>query len=259
VAKILGKAGRYVESQSIKKTQTFVLVALIFVAVFGAAFGFDVALMIYAHKSPWLAAPILLALCAAILFGNRFFNKKLDALEREHISYRKGAVGEAITARILEGLSDDYVVFNDVTTEFGDIDHVVVGPTGVFFIDTKHWKGVVGVDRHGKLLLNGKPTTKDAVGALVATCAETKKKLKTLCGYEPYIRAVLCFTSARVDASFGRIKYCDCVRDERLLDYITDKKNARPLTKEQVESISRAFEMLAGMDKGFDASSAAKA
>ena len=179
--------------------------------------------------------------------------KKTDAIERDRISYRKGAVGEALVGYLLEGLPHDYVVFNDLTTPFGNVDHVVIGPTGVFAIDTKNWRGIVDADGSGELLLNGKPTSKDEVKRLVATCAESRKKIKTLCGHEPYIRGVLVFTSAHVEAKFGTVKNADCVRDEKLLDYVTDKQSARPLSKEQIDAISRAFEMLAHMDKGFNA------
>ena len=49
--------------------------------------------------------------------------------------------------RILSAaLSDDYSLFNDVRVKSisgGNIDHVVVGPTGVFVIETKNYKGKI--------------------------------------------------------------------------------------------------------------------
>jgi hypothetical protein len=254
MAKVLGKAGRYVEDQTVRKAQQFVLYCLIGVSVCAVASGFLLARSFGAIKvSPWVSIPFLFLTVGLILLGNQLLRRKTDALERERISFRKGAVGEALIGYILEGLPDDYCVLNDLTTPFGNIDHVVVGPTGVFAIDAKNWRGIVDSDGSGELLINGNPTNKNEVKRLVATCAETKKKIKTLCNYEPFIRAVLAFTSAHVEAKFGSVKYADCVRDERLLEYIRDKHNARTLTKEQIDNISRAFLALAQMDRKFGA------
>jgi len=260
MARVLGKPGRYVENESVHKSQQFVLYCLIVACVCAVIVGFSLARMFNAIRVPfWFSIPFSLLTLGVIIFCYRMLDKTTDALERERIHFRQGAVGEALVGYILEGLPDDFVVLNDLKTEFGNIDHCVVGPTGVFCIDTKNWRGVVEVDGKGGLLLNGKSTTKDDVGRLVSTCAETKKKIKTLCGHEPFIRAVLVFTSAHVEAKFGSIKYADCVRDERLHDYITDSRGNARLSKGQIDSISRAFEMLAGMDKGFEPSRAAKA
>jgi len=61
----------------------------------------------------------------------------MDALDRDRMSWRKGALGEWLTEETLKSLPDGYVVINDVTQKFGNIDHVVIGPTGVYVIDTK--------------------------------------------------------------------------------------------------------------------------
>lgn len=260
MAKVLGKPGRHVEDQSVRKSQQFVLYCLIVAYVFAVIAGFSLARMFNSIRVPfWFTIPFNLLTLGVMFFCYRTLDKKTDALERERIHFRQGAVGEALIGYILEGLPDDFVVLNDLKTEFGNIDHCVVGPTGVFCIDTKNWRGVVEADGKGGLLLNGKPTTKDDVGRLVSTCAETKKKIKTLCGHEPFIRGVLAFTSAHIEVKFGSIKYADCVRDERLYEYITSNRNSARLSTEQIQSISRAFGMLAGMDKGFEASPAAKA
>ncbi|ABE51671.1 Protein with nuclease-related domain [Methanococcoides burtonii DSM 6242] len=64
----------------------------------------------------------------------------------------KGALGEIAVIKKLTELSDDYFQFNDVYLELNEyikfngsslksaqIDHLVVGPTGVFVIETKNW------------------------------------------------------------------------------------------------------------------------
>jgi hypothetical protein len=59
--------------------------------------------------------------------------------------YRAGMIGEEkVTKALLSSLDDEYSMFNDVRLKhmaFGNIDHIVVGPTGVFAIETKNLKG----------------------------------------------------------------------------------------------------------------------
>jgi len=56
--------------------------------------------------------------------------------------WRKGAKGEKIVARKLEKLPKKYTAIRDVKIPNlgGDIDHVVVGPTGIYVIETKNYK-----------------------------------------------------------------------------------------------------------------------
>src|SRR5215218_10208096 len=57
-------------------------------------------------------------------------------------SWRRGAHGERRTARLLRRLArDGFVIFHDLAVPGGDanLDHLVIGPTGVFVIDSKQW------------------------------------------------------------------------------------------------------------------------
>lgn len=62
----------------------------------------------------------------------------------KHIKH--GIEGEEKNSDRLErGLDNDYFIINDVDLVFGrkksQIDHIVVGPNGVFVIETKNWRG----------------------------------------------------------------------------------------------------------------------
>jgi hypothetical protein len=255
MARVLGKVGRHVEEQSAKKHQRLFLLLSIAIAFLMVVVAFYVGFSDTAQHTS-IAVASLVAGLVLILILKRYFDMKLDALVRERIKSFKGAVGEALVGYILEDLPDDFVVLNHLTTPVGNIDHVVVGPTGVFVIDTEDWSGVVAADGDGKLLLNGKPAEpKSEVQRLVDTCAETKRTIKSLCNLEPHTQAVLCFTSANVYVPFGSVKDADCVSDERLRDYIADEKNSPKLTKQEIDSVSRACLALAQMDREFKAAS----
>ena len=69
---------------------------------------------------------------------------------------RSGILGEQAVADALAGLPSSYWVLHGVSTGHGDVDHVVIGPTGVFAIETKAWQGSF-YRRRGQLYCNGKP------------------------------------------------------------------------------------------------------
>jgi hypothetical protein len=61
-------------------------------------------------------------------------------------TWQRGAHGERHTARLLDRLTrDGYVVFHDLAVPGSpaNVDHLVVGPSGVFVIDSKQWTGSV--------------------------------------------------------------------------------------------------------------------
>jgi hypothetical protein len=61
-------------------------------------------------------------------------------------TWQRGAHGERHTARLLRRLArDGFVIFHDLAVLGSDVnvDHLVIGPTGVFVIDSKQWTGSV--------------------------------------------------------------------------------------------------------------------
>ena len=59
---------------------------------------------------------------------------------------KRGREGEIKNSDRLErGLDDDYYIINDIDLSIGkkksQIDHIVLGPNGIFVIETKNWRG----------------------------------------------------------------------------------------------------------------------
>jgi hypothetical protein len=72
-------------------------------------------------------------------------------------AWQRGAKGERHTARLLDRLGrDGYVIFHDLAMPDSpaNLDHLVLGPSGVFVIDTKQWTGQVHQSRDGLLWHN---------------------------------------------------------------------------------------------------------
>jgi hypothetical protein len=84
----------------------------------------------------------LVGVAAAALAGWRLRFRPSEQVQ----AWRRGAAGERRTARLLERLTrDGYVVFHDLAIPGSpaNVDHLVIGPSGVFVIDSKQWSGTV--------------------------------------------------------------------------------------------------------------------
>jgi hypothetical protein len=70
------------------------------------------------------------------------------------VAWRRGARGERATARRLRGLQRaGWTVFHDVALQGSraNLDHLLIGPGGVFVIDSKYYRGRIRVGRDGAL------------------------------------------------------------------------------------------------------------
>ena len=66
----------------------------------------------------------------------------------KNINWIKGAEGEMVVSEYLNELSRNYIILNDVNIpgHYGNIDHIVLGPTGIFVIETKNFSGSYIID-----------------------------------------------------------------------------------------------------------------
>jgi hypothetical protein len=84
----------------------------------------------------------LVGLAVAALVGWR---QRFRSSEQAR-TWQRGAHGERHTARLLGRLHrDGFVVFHDLAMpgSAANVDHLVIGPSGVFVIDSKQWTGTV--------------------------------------------------------------------------------------------------------------------
>lgn len=70
---------------------------------------------------------------------------EMPATASQDARWDKGASGEEATAEILSGLDNAWSVFHDLAVPGtnANIDHVVIGPSGVFVIDSKNYSGTI--------------------------------------------------------------------------------------------------------------------
>lgn len=115
-----------------------------------------------------------------------------------------GLVGEQILGKFLEEqlMPHKYQVIHDLVCKDGErtfnIDHVVVGPTGVFSIETKYWKKPAGPDHRiyydgRRILVDGHAPDKDPLIEAVAGARSVQAILEIRTGKRFDVKPVVVF------------------------------------------------------------------
>tara|TARA_Y100000310_G_scaffold317318_1_gene370080 strand:+ start:436 stop:1140 length:705 start_codon:yes stop_codon:yes gene_type:complete len=65
-----------------------------------------------------------------------------------YFNYQGGLEGEQTTINALQNLPDSYFLINDVNLPngYGNIDHIVLGPNGIFAVETKNFEGEISCE-----------------------------------------------------------------------------------------------------------------
>ncbi|MGB9665977.1 MAG: nuclease-related domain-containing protein [Candidatus Cryosericum sp.] len=118
-------------------------------------------------------------------------------LETAADRYYAGAGGEHDVGSVLSELPSEFHVLHGIDFYRGDIDHIVIGPTGVFVVETKSHGGTVGV-RHGQLCRNGQPLDRDYIRQAKLEARYVQDVLDP--AGAPGVQAILVFARAKVRA-----------------------------------------------------------
>jgi hypothetical protein len=138
------------------------------------------------------------ALLSVIFLISRFVLPQVDRHDR-------GAVGEEQVGRLLEGLGErGWRVVHDASFGRGNVDHILIGPGGVFTVETKSHPGPVRVGRmHGGVLDQAQAQRK-AIEAIVGE----------------HVEPLVVFSRAWVDRPLSRRKGVRVVPARMLLGYV---------------------------------------
>ncbi|MFO7936936.1 MAG: nuclease-related domain-containing protein [Kiritimatiellia bacterium] len=123
-------------------------------------------------------------------------------------SYFKGARGEEIVAvQLSGGLPAGYHVFHDLELRgVSPIDHLVVGPSGVFVIETKFWSGRVSCS-DGMLLVDGGNPSRSPVEQADVEVKALREWFSAKMNDVPPIIPVVCFAGNNFDGSAGEFPF----------------------------------------------------
>ena len=149
--------------------------------------------------------PIWLTLVAAALIAFFYF-RKLPEIREQVRQERLGVEGEKAVGEMLDELkADGYHVIHDIVEDGYNIDHVLIGPTGVYVIETKTrskkpGRGKVSVTYDGRhVLVDGHAPDRDPLKQVQALADRVRDILRERTGMSPPIRPVVLFPGRWVD------------------------------------------------------------
>jgi hypothetical protein len=126
----------------------------------------------------------------------------LRGTPRQETAFRRGELGEqAVAASLERGTKGPAIVLHDrcMPGGYGNIDHLVIAPTGVFVIDAKDIKGKVRVENPlfgaARLMISGRNRTK-LIHGLDRQVAAVRHALAGNGHADVPVQGVLCFTKA---------------------------------------------------------------
>jgi len=109
---------------------------------------------------------------------------------------RERAAEDAVDA-ILRTLDESkYTIFRNVFMGYGDLDHVVIGPTGIFVIETKSNRGNIEIERGRLIVREGDATRKDYERQASGASWQLKVALSECLDTKVYVEPILAFPSA---------------------------------------------------------------
>lgn len=161
-------------------------------------------------------------------------------------NFLKGARGEEWVAHELAFLSAEYAVFNGLHLPRGqeNFDHVIVGPAGIFVVETKNWKGSVEF-RNGKLFAGGKEPSRPPLKQVKSATTELLTYLeKSNCKTLP-VHSVLCFLGTQLPEDLMNVNgvvICSGTRLTEVLQETFDEPTAAPLREQVVQELRKIME-----------------
>jgi hypothetical protein len=193
MAKFYGKTGGYLIRNDLKY------------------FSFAVGLVLLVLILIWLiakSAPPVIVGVAALFFI--FFivvpaNPFILFFRRKSNRFYRGWGGERAIKKELENLPKNFTVFQGlkIGKHKGDIDFVVLGPTGIFLLEVKSHKGEIGFNGLD-LTLNGKSFNgKSPLRQVHGETWALKKYLALHTKKDFFIHSVLVFSNPRAEVHFG--------------------------------------------------------
>jgi len=133
-----------------------------------------------------------------------YIHKKGEEFLNKSDNYYHGRKGEYAIFYELKKLSDDYLVFQDIKiyNSKGNIDFVVLGPTGIFAIEVKSHHGRVTFNGQN-LLINNHRFEKDILRQTMNGALDLHKFILDKTGKDYFINSILVFSNKYAHMKFG--------------------------------------------------------
>ena len=158
-------------------------------------------LLITNQKTLGLSSGAVTVLVLALLILPDFVKGKSRKKDKEERRAIRGAKAEEKVEGLLDGLGERYVVLHDITSPYGNIDHLVIGrESGIFLLETKAHGGRVEIV-DGALKVNGHDPEKNFIAQCLRNTYWLREQVEEVTGVKPWVTPLLVFTNAFVKGS----------------------------------------------------------
>jgi hypothetical protein len=158
-----------------------------------------------------------------------------------------GRKGESKVTEALKSLSDEYVVLNDIVLPDckGNVDHLLIGPNGVFVIETKNYSGFVKCEeeqwfvnghRIRSLSKQAKRNSMAVRGCIAGLFAGPKTRV-------PHVVPLLVFVSPTTKLKLFKPTVCVLKLNE-LVEFIRDREITRAITEGEKRTMVHYLQLL---------------
>jgi hypothetical protein len=190
MARAAGKPGERTRGMQMSRAVT-ALSLLILMSILTFLYSHDI------KRIMSLGLPGVLAIGAAYLLAMKHLEKKGSTAVKRSQDAERGTEAEKKVGDFLDSLPEGNFVIHEFDSGQGNIGHILIGPKGIFTIDTKSHRGVV--EFSGTILLrDGRPFDKDFLKQAKAQCLLAEKILENWQIRNPRPEALLVFTDAFV-------------------------------------------------------------
>jgi hypothetical protein len=243
-------AGQHAKGRAYREFNRYQAMALMVMLLGGVVIGFalwpfllhfQVFAAIFVRHGPWISLSLISLATVVVFWLVHWMKGPIESIWKERIRWLRGGQGEVYVACLLrDDLPSGWHIFNNVMIrENWDVDHVVVGPSGLFSISTKAERGFYSRSADGVILFNGKET--EYLEEALHLALKFRDRLEALTGRTaPWVQPVLAVPLAHVEFP-TRAEKVWVVHEDNLVDALLagDKYLSRTKVSELVDTLHR--------------------
>ncbi len=175
---------------------------------------------------------------------------KLTKAKSQLENLRRGRDGERYVGQLLEDLrKDGYRIFHDIFADNFNLDHVVIGKTGIYVIETKTWgnsASIKSASYDGRTLnLNGYAVPRNPIFQVQAEARWLSDILRKSIGNKFYVQPIIALPSKFIDPLVNKVLEPENVRllnPKTIARFLNN--DAEKLTVEQINQVSLHLERI---------------
>lgn len=185
-------------------------------------------------------SPVLVSICCLVIMGYALYH--IFQYRHRIQRLKRGRDGERVVAEHLDDLREKgYIILHDVLGENFNIDHVIIGRTGVYLAETKTYSKPFP---HARIVYDGEDLTiagarpvNNITGQVKALCNWLKPIVKTAIEKDIFIRPVLLFPGWYTETD-GKNPDIWVLEPKALPKFIQNEKNQDILSKKEIKDIT---------------------